>query len=91
MHRGTQSHYVVQDIDEGDLSVHGGISKKRLNFKSIWFQTTQPTSGGAVTAVLASCCSNCVEPPAPRIGGPIYRFLGKPAIRKCWMAGAAPH
>ena len=44
-------------------------------------QTTQHTSGGAVTAVLASCCENCVE--ISRNGGPMfYRFfLGKPAMR----------
>ena len=28
-------------------------------------QTTQPTSGGAVT-VVSSCCANCVEPPRPQ-------------------------
>ena len=43
-------------------------------------QTTQPTSGGAVTAD-NSCCANCVEPSAPTKGGPIYRFLGMPAMR----------
>ena len=29
--------------------------------------------------------------PAPRNGGPIYRFLGMPAMRTRWMAGAAAH
>ena len=29
--------------------------------------------------------------PAPTNGGPIYRFLGKPAMRTRWMAGADPH
>ena len=29
---------------------------------SLRLQTTQPTSGGAVT-VDSSCCANCVEPP----------------------------
>ena len=53
-------------------------------------QTTQHTSGGAVT-VVSSCCANCVEPPAPSNGGPIYRFLGMPAMRTRWMAGAAAH
>ena len=33
-----------------------GITRPR------WLQTTQPTSGGAVT-VVSSCCANCVEPP----------------------------
>ena len=28
----------------------------------VWFQTTQPTSDGAVTAD-SSCCASCVEPP----------------------------
>ena len=47
---------------------------------SKWLQTTQPTSGGAVTAD-SSCCANCVKPPRPSNGGPIYRFLGMPAMR----------
>ena len=29
-HRGKQSHYVMQNVVEGDLSVHGGILKNRL-------------------------------------------------------------
>ena len=39
-----------------------------------WLQTTQPTSGVAVTVD-----SNCN-------GGPIYRFWGMPATRTRWMA-----
>ena len=31
-------------------------------------QTTQPTSGGAVTAN-SNCCANCVEPPRPQQWG----------------------
>ena len=55
-----------------------------------WLQTTPPTSGGAVTAN-SSCCANCVEPPRPQQWGPIYRFLGMPAMRTRWMAGAVVH
>ena len=29
--------------------------------------------------------------PAPSNGGPIYRFLGMPAMRTRWMTGAAAH
>ena len=50
-------------------------------------QTTQPTSGGAVTAN-SSCCANCVEPPRPSNGGPIYRFWACPP---CGPAGAVAH
>ena len=46
-----------------------------------------PTSSRAVT----NCCANCVEPSAPSNGDPIYRILGKPAMRLRWMAGANPH
>ena len=53
-------------------------------------QTTQPISGGAVTAD-SSCCTNCVEPPRPSNGCPIYIFLGMPATRTRWMTGAAAH
>ena len=40
-----------------------------------WLQTTQPTSGGAVT-VDSSCCANCVEPPRPQQWGPDLPFFG---------------
>ena len=53
-------------------------------------QTTQPTSGGAVT-VVSSCCANCVEPPRPQQWGPDLPFFGMPAMRTRWMAGAAAH
>ena len=43
-------------------------------------QTTQPTRGGAVTAVI-NCCANCVEPSRLRQWGPDIPFFGKPAMR----------
>ena len=52
-------------------------------------QTTQPTSGGVVTAD-SSCCENCVEPPRPQQWGPDLPFLGMCYIMR-WMAGAAAH
>ena len=58
----------------------------------VGLQTTQPTSGGAVT-VVSSCCANCVEPPPPppAMGARFTVFLGMPAMRTRWMAGAAAH
>ena len=53
-------------------------------------ETTQPTSGGTVTAD-SSCCANCVEPPRLLQWVLIYRFLGMPAMHTRWMAGAAAH
>ena len=50
-------------------------------------QTTQPTSGGAVT----NCCTNCVEPSRAQQWEPHLPFLGKPPMRTRWMAGAAAH
>ena len=38
-------------------------------------QTTQPTSGGAVT-VVSSCCANCVVPPRPQQWGHDLPFFG---------------
>ena len=38
---------------------------RRGNSLHTWLQTTQPTSGGAVTAD-TRCCSNCVEPSRPQ-------------------------
>ena len=63
-----------------------------VRYKTIvWrLQTTQPTSGGAVTADQADV-QIVLNLPAPSNGGPIYRFLGIAAMRTCWMAGAAAH
>ena len=49
--------------------------RKILMRKRTRLQTTQPTSGGAVTAD-ASCCANCVEPPRPQQWGPDLPFFG---------------
>ena len=54
------------------------------------FQTTLPTSGGAVTAD-SSCCANCVEPSRPQQWGPDLPFLDMPAMWTRWIAGAAAH
>ena len=56
-------------------------SDQGRNFESLMFkevcdlQTTQPTSGGAVTAN-SSYCANCVEPPRPQQWGPDLPFFG---------------
>ena len=41
-----------------------------------WLETTQPTSGGAVTTV-TNCCANCVEPSSPQQWGPDEPFCGQ--------------
>ena len=53
----------------------GRIHTDRSVQHSCGLQTTQPTSGGAVTADL-SCCANCVEPPRPQQWGPDLPFFG---------------
>ena len=64
------------------------------NYRNIQYtqrlQTTQPTSGVAVTAD-SSCCANCVEPPRPHHWGPDLPFLCMSAMMTRWMAGAAAH
>ena len=64
-----------------DVSIYkynNNYSKKStIRWKNInaRLQTTQPTSGGAVT-VVSSCCANCVEPPRPQQWGPDLPFFG---------------
>ena len=48
---------------------------KRAVMYSMGLQTTQPTSGGAVTAY-KNCCANCVEPSRPQQWGPDLPFFG---------------
>ena len=50
-----------------------------------WLQTTQPTSGGAVTAD-SSCCANCVEPPRPQQWGPDLPFFFLACGPAGWLA-----
>ena len=50
-------------------------------------QTTQPTGGGAITAV-TNCCANCVETSRPHQWGHDLLFLGKPAMRIRWRSSS---
>ena len=59
-----------------------GAGKDRMN-SLVCLQTTQPTSGEAVTAN-SSCCANCVEPLPPAMGA---RFTVFWACRPCGPAG----
>ena len=59
----------------------------RLLYWATTFQSNlaSPASGGAVPAVLADYCANCVETPA--MGGPIYRFgASQPCGPAGWLA-----
>ena len=60
------------------------------NDEEMKLQTTQPTCGGAVTAV-TNCRANCVETAHPHQWGHDLCFLSKPVMRTRWMAGAATH
>ena len=60
------------------------FSMKHLFIIANRIQTTQPTSGVAVTAD-TNCCVNCVETSRPNNGGPIYLFLRE--SRSCGLAG----
>ena len=70
--------------------IRAPIAQSKIEDYRARLQTTQPTSGGAVTRTQAAVqiVSNL---PAPRNGGTIYRFLGMPAMRTRWMAGAVAH
>ena len=62
-----------------------------LGLGMVIIQSTQPTSGGAVTTVKADCCANCVETPRPQKWVPDLPYFGKPTMRTRSMAGTAPH
>ena len=53
-------------------------------------QTTQPTSGGAVTVVWQPC-ENCVDPSHPQQWRTDFRLGGQPVMQSRWMVGTAPH
>ena len=72
------------DIYQSDMYYHQPLKLKNQRFthlvkkskEEVWLQTTQPTSGGAVTAN-SSCCANCVEPPRTQQWGPDLPFFGQ--------------
>ena len=79
----------------------GGLSHIYRQFKSgalemdktTWdwrFQTTQPTSGGAVTAD-TNCCENGVETSRPQQSEPDLSFFRQVGHVEPLMAGAASH
>ena len=74
--------YVISPAENKVQILQDNIRKTERN-EQIWLQTTQPTSGGAVTAD-SSCCANCVEPPRSQQWGPIYRCLGMPDPLVVW-------
>ena len=57
---------------------------EEMKYVGSGLQTTQPTSGGAVTAD-RSCCANCVQPSRPQQWGPDLPFFW--ACRPCGPTG----
>ena len=49
--------------EEGSSPVSVITERRDMGMYEVRLQTTQPTSGRAVTAD-TSCCANCVEPPS---------------------------
>ena len=79
----------------GNIRKLYGLTDERTQMAKIRYlqrlQTTQPTSGGAITAN-SSCCANCGRTsPPPAVGARFTVFLGMPAMRTRWMAGAVAH
>ena len=77
-------------------SVHCTLCKKLFTSSEVgcmmtcrgWFQTTQPTSGRAVTAV-TNCCANCVESSRPQHWGsdlPFYFGASRPWGPAGWLS-----
>ena len=59
------------------------------DINDVGVHTTHPTSGGAVTAVSASCCANCVYTSHPNqwAGGKFTVFLAsRPCRPDGWLA-----
>ena len=50
----------------------------------VWLQTTHPTSGGAVTAVI-NCCANCLETSRPQQMGARF-WTSRPCGPAGWLA-----
>ena len=72
-----KSHNAFERLEtvESDMIVNKSEIRKEVKSPNEGLQTTQPTSGGAVTEV-SSYCANCVEPPRPQQWGPDLPFLG---------------
>ena len=61
------------------------LPQRRYGGSNYWLQTTPPTSGHNLL------CKLCRTFPPPAMGTRFTVFLGKPAMRTRWMAGAASH
>ena len=73
--RKTWLESVEADMAELEIDREDVHNRKKWRNNVMRLQTTQPTSGGAVT-VVSSCCANCVEPPRPQQWGPDLPFFG---------------
>ena len=67
----------IQMLEVGKARVSSVVGSKRHSLQAV--------------TVVSSCCANCVEPPRPQQWGSDLPFLGMPAMRTRWMAGAAAH
>ena len=74
----THIYYVYNVPDDGHNSITEG--SKRHSLQSVELSQRTQAAVQIVTNL-----------PAPSNGGPIYRFLGMPAMQTHWMAGAAAH
>ena len=80
----------IQALEHGNAEgVHQCVMKGLANM-DLRLQSTQPTSGGAVT-VVTKCCANCVKPSLLQQWGPDLPILGKSGMLTHWLAGTAPH
>ena len=73
LYEAYKKQYTSNPFAEGTLETGNKLIDTMKRWEAL--QTTQPTSGGAVT-VVSSCCANCVEPPRPQQWGPDLPFFG---------------
>ena len=75
LYEAYQEQYRFNPLGDGTIDARNKLIELMAEQKKErWLQTTQPTSGGAVTAN-SNCCANCVEPPRPLQLGPDLPFF----------------
>ena len=80
--------------EEVAVAIKGSKNGEAAGLTGVVSEMMKPSGGSkrhSLQAVERSQRTQAAVQIVSNLGGPIYRFFGMPAMRTCWMAGAAAH